>query len=60
VDGVNGFLCNSVDSLAGAMERIDEIRPETCRAYAEEHFSSARMIHDYVELYHRAMNGERW
>ena len=60
VDGVNGFLCNSVGGLASAMERIGEIKPGACRAYAEEHFSSARMIRDYVELYQRAMNGERW
>ncbi|HEY3277430.1 MAG TPA: glycosyltransferase family 4 protein [Syntrophorhabdaceae bacterium] len=60
VHGVNGFLCNSVESLRSAVGRIDEVRPQDCRAYAEEHFSDARMARDYVELYTRVMDGEVW
>ncbi|MBA4417143.1 MAG: hypothetical protein C0392_04435 [Syntrophus sp. (in: bacteria)] len=60
VNGVNGFLCNSIEELADSVERIHEIKPQECRAYAEKYFSSERMALDYVELYHRVMNGERW
>jgi glycosyltransferase involved in cell wall biosynthesis len=60
VDGVNGYLCRSVGDLVSAVERVREIKPRDCRAYAEEHYSSARMVRDYLELYHRAMSGEAW
>lgn len=60
VDGTNGFLCNGVGELCSAMEKIDSIRPEDCRAYAEERFSSVRMAREYIELYKRVMDGETW
>ncbi len=60
VDGVNGFLCRGWHELAEKMAMIDQIRPADCRAYAEEHFSVGRMAREYVELYQRAMDGERW
>lgn len=58
--GVNGFLCRGIGELAEAMGRIDEIRPQTCRAYAEEHFAVARMARDYEVLLARVLDGERW
>lgn len=60
VDGITGFLCSGVDDLAQAMERVDEIRPQDCRAYAEEHFSARRMALEYAGLYESAVSGERW
>lgn len=60
VDGVTGFLCNGVEDMAQAMERIAEIRPQDCRAYAEEHFSARRMARDYASLYESAVSGRGW
>lgn len=60
VDGVNGFLCKTSNDLASAMERVLEINPRDCRAYAEEHFSVKRMADDYAELYQRVIDGESW
>jgi glycosyltransferase involved in cell wall biosynthesis len=59
-NGVNGFICRGPFELAEMMGRVDEIRPETCRAYAEEHFSASRMATDYRALYHAVLDGETW
>jgi hypothetical protein len=60
VHGVNGFLCDSVGDMAEAAWNIRSIRPQDCRAYAEEHFSSTRMARDYLDLYTRVADGEAW
>ncbi len=60
VSGVNGYLCNTFDDLVSAMERVGDIRPEDCRAYAEEHFSVARMADNYVRLYEQVRDGVTW
>ena len=60
VNGVNGYLCSSMEDLISAIERIHEIKPRDCRAYAEEHFSVTRMASEYVDLYHQVINGENW
>jgi glycosyltransferase involved in cell wall biosynthesis len=58
--GFNGFLCRGVGELAEAMGRIDEIRPENCREYANEHFVVSRMARDYEALIARTRDGETW
>jgi glycosyltransferase involved in cell wall biosynthesis len=58
--GVTGFLCNGLADLTDALRRIGEIDPSACRADAEERFSDDRMANEYVELYRRAAEGERW
>ncbi len=50
-DGVTGYLVNSVEEMADAIQRVDQIRPEDCRAAAERRFSRDRMVHDYFNLY---------
>jgi glycosyltransferase involved in cell wall biosynthesis len=50
-DGVTGFLVDSVEQMADAIKRVDQIRPEDCRAAAEKRFSRERMVHDYFNLY---------
>jgi len=60
VHGLNGFLCKDVEDMTNAVVNISSIRPEDCRAYAEEHFSVERMAREYIVLYHRVMDGEKW
>lgn len=50
-DGVTGFLVDSVEEMAAAIERVHQIRPEDCRAAAERRFSRDRMVRDYFDLY---------
>lgn len=58
--GETGFLCNDVGSLADALANVDKIDPRACRDDAEKRFSDRAMAKSYVELYQRALDGERW
>ena len=50
-DGVTGFFVDNVEEMADAIQRIEQIRPEDCRAAAERRFSRDRMVRDYFDLY---------
>ena len=51
-DGVSGFVCDSVASLAQRARDIGTaIRPSTVRNYAEQYFSMERMASDYARLF---------
>jgi glycosyltransferase involved in cell wall biosynthesis len=52
VDGVTGFICDDVDEMAKAAERIGEIDPEECRRHAQK-FSAEAMCRGYTEVYER-------
>jgi glycosyltransferase involved in cell wall biosynthesis len=53
--GVTGFLADDVDQLARYMKRARELRPEACRAAAEERFDAALMAERYVQLYEEVL-----
>src|SRR6185437_4661796 len=55
VDGVTGWIAASVESMAAAVERCEQIDPRECRAVAELHYSPPRMVADYVEAFHGVM-----
>jgi len=50
-DGVTGFICDDVDGMVAAVDRLAEIDPRTCRRVVEERFSVARMTVGYEALY---------
>ena len=52
VDGVTGFICDDVDEMAKAAERIGEIDPDECRRHADR-FSAEAMCRGYTEVYER-------
>jgi glycosyltransferase involved in cell wall biosynthesis len=52
VDGVTGFICDDVDEMAKAAERIGEIDPDECRRHAQR-FSAEAMCSGYTEVYER-------
>ena len=52
VDGVTGFICDDVDEMAKAAERIGEIDPEKCRRHADR-FSAEAMCRGYADVYER-------
>jgi glycosyltransferase involved in cell wall biosynthesis len=51
IDRSVGFICEELDDYLAAVERLGEIRPETCRAYALERFHYRRMTADYIREY---------
>ena len=52
VDGETGFICDDVDEMVAAVERIGEIDPEACRRRADT-FSAEAMCQGYVDVYER-------
>ena len=54
-DGVNGFVCESIDEMAAAVERIKDIDRSSCRRIAEEKFSDHTIVSAYEELYVRLL-----
>ena len=46
-----GFVCQELDDYLAAVERLGEIRPESCRDYAMERFHYHRMTSDYIREY---------
>lgn len=56
-DGVTGFIADSEEEMADAVQRVCEISPEVCRERARVRFSSCRMVRDYLKLYHELVSG---
>jgi glycosyltransferase involved in cell wall biosynthesis len=52
-DGVTGFIVDSVEQAACAVERIGDIDRGRCRRVFESRFSAARMVADYMNIYTR-------
>jgi glycosyltransferase involved in cell wall biosynthesis len=52
-DGVTGFVVEDVDSAVKAVELIPTVSRLGCRRYFDEHFTSARMALDYLNIYRK-------
>ncbi len=52
-DGVTGFIVDTIDEAARAVERVVSLDRRACRRSFEETFDAARMARDYVEVYRR-------
>jgi glycosyltransferase involved in cell wall biosynthesis len=57
VDGVTGFLINSVDEMCEAVDRVGEIKPEACREHVEAHFSDDAMVEGYLRAFDAVLSG---
>jgi glycosyltransferase involved in cell wall biosynthesis len=58
-DGETGFIVESVDEMAAAVERVGDLDPRVMRSRVEQYFSAAAMITGYERAYERALAGER-
>jgi glycosyltransferase involved in cell wall biosynthesis len=56
-DGRTGFIVDDVDAAVQAVDRIDTIERRACRGEVEERFTCRRMAHDYVDVYHKVLEG---
>ena len=50
-DGSNGFLAGNVGEAVAALARVPSLDRHVCRRYVEQHFTSARMVEDYLRVY---------
>jgi glycosyltransferase involved in cell wall biosynthesis len=53
--GRTGFLCNTVDSMAGAVERAGNLSPADCRQRVALQFSAEAMVEGYERIYQRVV-----
>jgi glycosyltransferase involved in cell wall biosynthesis len=54
--GKEGFLCQTVDEMVAAVDRISTIQRQTCRERVERAFSTERVAGQYETLYHQMGN----
>ena len=63
VDGVSGFVGNTIDQLETALHRLDSIDRAACRARVVARYSDSVVVDRYVETYERlasmARSGKR-
>lgn len=52
-DGVTGFVCDNLDEMVSAIDRVPLITRQHCRNAFEERFTVQRMVEDYLALYER-------
>jgi glycosyltransferase involved in cell wall biosynthesis len=57
VDGVTGFVCDSMHDMVEAVGRIGTINRRACRAHVEEHFSASAMADGYERVYRMLATG---
>jgi glycosyltransferase involved in cell wall biosynthesis len=57
-DGLTGCLVSDVDESVEAVDRAVQIDRSECRRTAEQRFSAARMVDDYVRVYETVLAGE--
>jgi hypothetical protein len=55
VDGVTGFLCDSVDDAVEKSGRLHGLDRRACRTHVQDKFSLERMIDRYLAAYARAL-----
>ena len=51
IDGVTGFVRDTLEELAAALELVDSLDPHAMRCHAERRFAPARMVSDYLAAY---------
>jgi glycosyltransferase involved in cell wall biosynthesis len=50
-DGKTGYLVKDVDHATEAIENLSSINRLDCHTWSKEHFSSEKMVSDYLRLY---------
>jgi len=58
-DGKNGFLVTTVDEAIDAVAHIKDINRACCRRRVEEHFTTDRMVEEYVQVYKSVLETTR-
>jgi len=56
IHGKTGFVCDTVDEMAGFIDRLPEINRGFVRTDAERRFSASAVADDYLKLYQRAID----
>jgi len=52
-DGITGFICDNLEEMVAAVDRLPLIRRQRCRDSFESRFTVERMAQDYLTIYER-------
>jgi glycosyltransferase involved in cell wall biosynthesis len=55
-DCATGFVCDGLDDMLAAMQRIPELDRRQCRRSFEQRFTVERMTQDYLRVYERVLD----
>ncbi len=55
VDGITGFLCDTVEDAVAKVRQIGQLDRRACRTHVERNFSLERMIDRYIGAYERTL-----
>jgi hypothetical protein len=55
LDGVTGFVCDSVDDAVAKVPQLAQLDRRACRAHVEETFTVERMVDRYLAAYETAL-----
>jgi len=56
--GETGFVVETLDEMADAVDQVYEINRRRCREYVEERFDVPRMVDDYLRAYELVLSKE--
>ncbi|ACU06093.1 glycosyltransferase family 4 protein [Pedobacter heparinus] len=56
INGLNGFVCNTLTEMIAAVGHIPEVSRLTCRGTAEDRFNAVVLGKQYENLYRKAIN----
>ncbi|MDE3242481.1 MAG: glycosyltransferase family 4 protein [Nitrospirota bacterium] len=57
-DGETGFICDTLEDLTAAVERVSLIDRRRCRQAFEMRFTVERMVQDYLKVYEQVIADE--
>jgi glycosyltransferase involved in cell wall biosynthesis len=55
--GVTGFICDSVEEMARALEGVPVLSRERCREQFDRRFTVERMVQNYLRVYNELLEG---
>ena len=53
--GETGFVVNTLDEMASAVEEVHRIDPRSCREHTRQKFDVFRMVGEYLAAYERIL-----
>jgi glycosyltransferase involved in cell wall biosynthesis len=54
-DGETGFIVDSVEEMAAAVDRVGDLDPQMMRARVKERFSAEAMVAGYEHIYQQVL-----
>jgi glycosyltransferase involved in cell wall biosynthesis len=57
LDGVTGYVCDTLTHLPAALRKSERLRPEECRKHAVTYFDVSTMVARYEDVYRSLIDG---